>query len=142
VGVTLLSATIQATFPDGRGVRAEDLKALEVETEDGVTSVQASGEPWTAGLISFPSILLTAFASHAEPSESFFAEAQRMLEMVARFLDRRTPQKIQRLTSQGMSLRVLIEIRIDQDQMELSLPPALLSACGRHAIEILIISND
>lgn len=65
-----------------------------------------------------------------------------MLEMVARFLDRRTPQKIQRLTSQGMSLRVLIEIRIDQDQMELSLPPALLSACGRHAIEILIISND
>jgi hypothetical protein len=46
------------------------------------------------------------------------------------------------LRAKGLSLRLFVEIRMDQDQMELELPPELLTACGRHGLGIYVISND
>jgi hypothetical protein len=42
----------------------------------------------------------------------------------------------------GLSLRLFVDVRMDQDQMELEFPPALLAACGRHRLGIYVISND
>ena len=42
----------------------------------------------------------------------------------------------------GLSLRLFVEVRMNQDQMELELPAELLGACGRHGLGVYIISND
>lgn len=58
------------------------------------------------------------------------------------FLDRRSSEVTAGLRAAGLSLRLFIDVRMDQDQMELELPPELLAACGRHGIGIYVISND
>ena len=46
------------------------------------------------------------------------------------------------MRSCGLSLRLFIEVRMDQDQMELEFPPEFLAACGRHGLGLYVISND
>jgi hypothetical protein len=46
------------------------------------------------------------------------------------------------MKSSGLSLRLFIEIQMDQDQMELNFPTELLAACTLHGLGIHVISND
>jgi hypothetical protein len=62
--------------------------------------------------------------------------------VAGRFLDRRSPEVTAALRAAGLSLRLFVDIRMDQDQMELEFPPELLAACGRHGLGIYLISND
>jgi hypothetical protein len=40
-----------------------------------------------------------------------------------------------------LSLRLFVDVGMDQDQMELELPPELLAACSRHGLGVYVISN-
>jgi len=74
--------------------------------------------------------------------EAFFAGVVEAFRAAGRFLDRRQPEVTAGLRTAGLSLRLLVEVRMDQDQMELEFPPELLAACGRHGLGVYVISND
>jgi hypothetical protein len=42
----------------------------------------------------------------------------------------------------GLSLRLFVDVRMDQDQMELEFPPEILAACAQHGLGVYMISND
>jgi hypothetical protein len=75
-------------------------------------------------------------------SEAFFAATVEAFRATARFLDRRSPAVTAAQRAAGLSLRLFVEIRMDQDQMELEFPSEVLAACGRHGLGLSLISND
>jgi hypothetical protein len=134
---------LQASFPDGREVAAGDfLVPLQIRPVDEVEATRADGGEWAAGMIYFPVTRLSAFVHEAEPHEVFAKELRRALLVAAAFLDRRPTTVLDELRSTGLALRLFIDVRMDQDQMELNLPHELVAACGRHQLGVFVISND
>jgi hypothetical protein len=99
-------------------------------------------------MVYFATVRLSSFADVDDstdpgaPHEAFFAATVDAFRATARALERRPPAVLAAMRERGLSLRLFVELRMDQDQMELSLPPELLLACGQHDLEIHIISND
>jgi len=77
-----------------------------------------------------------------EPSEIFAETVRQGLERAARWIATRPEGAFDRCRNSGMNLDIFIGGWIDQDQMDLSLPPAFLHACGTAGLEISIITND
>jgi hypothetical protein len=113
-----------------------------------VEAARAEGGPWASGMVYFAVVRYSDFA-HVDASAdagaqsiAFEAAVAEALRAAARFLDRRPPAILVAMRAKGLSMRLFIEIRMDQDQMELELPPELLAACGQHGLGVFIISND
>ena len=141
VGSILIA--LQASFPDGREVASNDFIApLAIGESDGVEATQAEGGEWSSGMVYFPVTRLSTFARETEPHEAFAAGVHRALLTAAAFLDRRSADAMNKLRSKGLSLRLFIDVRMDQAQMELVLPPEFMAACGRHRLGVFVISND
>lgn len=143
-----VSIGLQASRADARGVSsAEFLVPLAVE-HDEVEATHADGGAWAAGMVFFAVVTYGEFA-HVDRSADAGAQSITFEEGVAnafraagRFLDRRAPAITTGMRATGLKLRLFVDVRMDQDQMELELPPELLGACGRHGIGIYVISND
>jgi hypothetical protein len=150
IGVAVGSVLIalQASREDGRSVtRGEFLDPLSIRPGE-VEAIKADGGRWAAGLVYFAVVRYGAF-DHIDTSEdagaqseAFFAGVVDAFRGAARFLDRRPPSVTASMRAAGMSLRLFVDVRMDQDQMELELPPELLAACGRHSLGVYVISND
>ena len=146
IGSVLIA--LQAYRQDGRGVTsAEFLDPLSIRPGE-IEAVKADGGPWAAGLVYFAVVRYGAF-SHVDTSadagaqsESFFTGVADAFRCAARFLDQRPPSVTATMRATGSSLRLFVDVRMDQDQMELELPPELLAACGRHGLGVYVISND
>jgi hypothetical protein len=146
VGSVLIG--LQASRRDGRGVTSgEFLTPLNIQPGE-VEATRADGGAWASGMVYFAVVRLSAFAGAGDstdpgaPVEAFFAQVVEAFRATGRFLDRRPPEVTASLRAAGLSLRLFVDVRMDQDQMELELPPELLAACGRHALSVYIISND
>jgi hypothetical protein len=146
VGSVLIG--LQAWRRDGRGVTSgEFLAPLNIQPGE-VEATRADGGAWASGMVFFSVIRLSAFSGVKDstdpgaPTEAFFAQVVEAFRATGRFLDRRPPEVTAGLRAAGLSLRLFVDVRMDQDQMELELPPDLLAACGRHALSVYIISND
>ncbi len=146
VGSVLIG--LQASRGDGRGVTScEFLAPLNIQPGE-VEATRADGGAWASGMVNFSVVRLSSFAGAGgpadpgAPTEAFFAGALEAFRATGRFLDRRQPEVVAGLRAAGLSLRLFVEVRMDQDQMELELPPELLAACSRHALGVYVISND
>ena len=139
---------LQASRGDGRGVTtAEFLAPLAVQPGE-VEATRADGGAWASGMVYFAVVRHSDF-DHVDKSidagaqsEAFFAGIVEAFRAAGRFLDRRSPDVTRAMRAAGLSLRMFVEVRMDQDQMELELPPELLGACGRHGLSVYVISND
>jgi hypothetical protein len=146
VGSVLIG--LQASRGDGQGVTAvEFLTPLAIQPGE-VEATRADGEAWTSGMVYFGVVRHSDFdhidksADAGAQTEAFFAGIAEAFRATARFFDRRSPGVTSALRAKGLSLRLFVEIRMDQDQMELDLPPEVLAASGRHGIGMYLISND
>jgi hypothetical protein len=146
IGSVLIA--LQASHRSGRGVTtAEFLEPLNIRPGE-IEGVQADGGSWVAGLVYFAVIRRSAFAhidtssDAGAQSEAFFAGVIEAFRGAARFLDQRPPSITANMRAGGLSLRLFVDVRMDQDQMELELPPEILAACGRHGLGMYVISND
>ena len=140
--------TLQASREDGRGVTgSEFLAPLNIQVSE-VEATRADGGAWASGMVYFAVVRYSEFAGvdstvdAGAQSEAFFAAVVDAFRTTAGFLDRRQPEVTAGLRAAGLSLRLFVEVRMDQDQMELEFPPELLAACGRHGLGIYVISND
>ena len=146
VGSVLIG--LQASRSDGLGVtNGEFLVPLNIQPGE-VEATSSDGGSWTSGMVYFAVVRYSDFA-HVDltadagaQSEAFFAGTVEAFRTTGRFLDRRSPEVTASMRAAGLKLRLFVEVRMDQDQMELECPPELLSACGRHSLNIYLISND
>lgn len=133
---------------DGRGVTTgEFIAPLEIRPGE-VEGIRADAGEWAAGMVYFAVVRSSSFA-HADTmtdagaqSEAFFAGVVEAFRAAGRFLDRRSPEVTAAMRLAGLSLRLFVEPRMDQDQMELEFPPDFLAACSRHGLGVYVISND
>jgi hypothetical protein len=146
VGSVLIG--LQAARDDGRGVTsAEFLDPLNIQPGE-VEATRADGGAWASGMIYFAIVRYSAFAhidtsvDAGAQSEAFFAGVVEAFRSAARFLDERPPSVTAAVRAAGLSLRLFVDVWMDQDQMELELPAELLAACGRHGLGAYVISND
>lgn len=146
VGSVLIG--LQASRKDGQGVSTvEFLTPLDIRPGE-VEATLADGGSWAAGMVYLAVVRYSGFvhvdttADAGAQAEAFHAGVVEGLRAAGRFLDRRTPDVTATLRAAGLSLRLLIDVRMDQDQMELEFPSELLAACGRHGLGMYLISND
>jgi hypothetical protein len=146
VGSVLIA--LQASRRDGCGVTsAEFLEPLNIRPGE-VEGVQADAGSWAAGLVYFAVIRYSAFdhidtsADAGAQSEAFFAGVIEAFRVAARFLDQRPPSITAGMRAAGLSVRLFVDVRMDQDQMELEFPPEILTACAGHGLGVYMISND
>lgn len=146
VGSVLIA--LQASRPDGSGVTsAEFLGPLDIKPGE-VEGARADGGPWASGMVYFSIVRETDFA-HVDTasdagaqSEAFYRTVIDAFRDVGRFLESRPSETTAKMRATGLSMRIFVDVRMDQDQMELELPPEFLAACGRHGLPIYVISND
>lgn len=139
---------LQASRKDGRGVTSgEFLDPLNIQPDE-VEATRADGVAWASGMVDFEVVRMSAFADvdgsidAGAPTEAFYAGVIEAFRAAGRFLDRRSPEVTAHMRAGGLSLRLFVDVRMDQDQMEVELPPEFLSACGRHDLSVYVISND
>jgi hypothetical protein len=146
VGSVLIG--LQASRKDGRGVTTEEFLAPLAIRSGEVQATRADGGEWSSSMVYFAVIRHSDFdhvdksADAGAQTEAFFAAIVDAFRATARFLDQRPPEVSASMRAAGLSLQLFIEVRMDQDQMELELPPELLAACGRHELKAYLISND
>lgn len=146
VGSVLIG--LQASRADSRGVTAREfVEPLEIH-EGEAEAVRADGGEWASGMVYLSVVRPSDFAGVDDsvdavaPTEAFDAGVIDAFRDAAGFLDRRPPEVTARLRACGLSLRLFVEVRMDQDQMELEFPPEFLAACGRHGLRLCVITND
>jgi|SRR5262245_17605126 len=146
VGSVLIS--LQAWRDDGRGMTsAEFLDPLNIQPGE-VEATRADGGARASGKVNFATVRYSGFAhidtsaDAGAQSEAFFAGVVEAFRGAARFLDERPPSVTAAIRAAGVSLRLFVEVRMDEDQMEFELPAELLAACGRHGLGVYVISND
>jgi hypothetical protein len=139
---------LQASHDDGDNVSAAAfLDPFDIRPGDVESTVADAGDE-AAGMIYFAVVQHSDFAhvdkssDAGSQSEALFAGIEKAFRATARFLDQRSPEITASVRAAGLSLRMFIEIRMDQDQMELDFPPEFLAACGRHGLGVYVISND
>jgi len=148
MSVGAIQITLQSWREDGRGVSAEEFLAPLNLQPGEVEATQTDGGAWASGLVYLATVNFSEFthvdasADAGAPREAFGAAIQEAFRAAARFLDQRPPEVTARLRAAGLSLKLFVEIRMNQDQMDLEFPPVLLAACGRHDLGIFLISND
>ncbi len=130
------------------GVTSEEfLVPLEIDPGE-VESARADGGAWASGMVCFA---VVRYSDYSNIDTSADAGAQSIafengiadgFRKAASFLSERQPQVTAQMRSAGLQLRLFVEIRMDQDQMELSFPPEFVAACAQHALTVYIISND
>jgi hypothetical protein len=146
VGSVLIG--LQASRTDGENIPAAAFLTPFAIKPSEVESVVADAGEEAGGMIYFAVVRHSDF-SHVDKSadagaqsEAFFAGIGNAFRATAQFLDHRSPSITDSIRAAGLCLRLFIEIRMDQDQMELELPPEFLAACGRHGLGVYVISND
>ncbi len=139
---------LQASRKDGRGVTsAEFLAPLDIQSGE-VEGIRADGGPWASGMVYLAVVHDSEFA-HVDTrtdagaqSEAFSIGVVEGFRAAGLFLDQRPTEVVAAIRAAGVSLRLFVELRMNQDQMELEFPPELLAACGRHGLGVYVISND
>jgi hypothetical protein len=136
------SIVLISSYPDGRNVsRSEFVGPLVALPSDRVTSVTFDGGAWTSSNIEFSNFNLDSYRAQAEPSEAFFEDVERIFSGVASWIDERRGL-LKSVRESGLELTLLVDMVIDQDQLELVLPAAVLRAAGEAGIPIQVITND
>ncbi len=143
MAVYSIKISLQSSSIDGGNIADEHfVKALAITSEDLINSVVSNRGKWATSSVIFPIIRLNDYANESEPSEVMFQKVRLTLNTIAGFLDRRPIEMMDSIKGRGLNVSLFIDVWMDQDQMELTLPPLLLKACGRHDLEIVMISND
>jgi hypothetical protein len=101
-----------------------------------------------AGLIYFGTVRLEDYAGvdtredEGAQSEALFNGIREALRVTAKFLDDRSADVSNAMRAAGMSMRIFMDVHMDEDQMEMELPVELLAACAKHGLGVYVMTND
>ena len=131
------------TRTGGANIAAEDFVALlSFAAEDKIEGTSSDLGIYRGSFVEFPMVLLSDYADAEEPTEVYAAVVQDYLLTVAAFLDRQEVTTFEQFRASGLCVYIYLEVRMDQNQMQIKLPVPFLAACARLGIGIEMISND
>ena len=137
-----VEVVLRAFFLSGREVtRAQFVDALGVVEGDDVLEVKSDRGPSQSSLLVFSRCRLQDFAESDDSFEALNTQVQTDLRRMAGWLLAREASIID-LRQSGLTIDVLVDLWIDRDQLDLSLPQEFLLACGKTDLAIEIVSND
>jgi hypothetical protein len=118
---------------------AERLEAVTGETVVDVREKEAAG--LTTG-VWFVRERASHYASAEDPQEALSRAVGARLVNAAAWLDSRATRVFDDMRGEGLTLDVFIAAWISSDQIDLTLPPQFLLACGRLGLEVSLCTND
>ncbi len=134
---------LQASFGDGRNISESDfIKCLTIAGEDPIEGTTADRGNWASSCINFSIVRLSDFSTEDEPHEAMSATLMTVLNGVSSFLNRQSVAAFEDFQSRELKVNLLVDVRMDEDQMEFDLPSGLIASCGRLGLGIYMISND
>ena len=142
MAVKQITASLVATHLDGRSVTSKEfLEPLKIDSDSRFVRVAADRPKGMSALIEFFHSDIAAHRGAPERYVSFDNEVASSFDSVGTWLGGRV-DALQSMANNGLRLLFIVEIWINQDQMELVVPPAVLLACGQAGIRLQVISND
>ncbi len=142
MAVESFELSLRGYYKDGHAVTRDVFaEPLNARRSEGIVDVVCDRGSWQSGLIVLSQRRVSDYEQESEPHEAFAAEIRVDLERIARWLVERE-EGVSRIKEAGLTVDVFMDVWIDQDQLELSLPPSLLLACGRLGLEVQIVTND
>ena len=142
MSIQAIEVLLSAHFADGRKVtRAEFVDVLGVAEGDGVLEVITDRGLWQTSLLVFSRCRLQDYAQQEDVCDALDTQVQTDLKRMAGWLIAREASFAD-LRASGLAVDVFVDLRIDQDQLDLSFPPEFLFACGKAGLAIKIVSND
>lgn len=140
-----LDVALQCSHEDGQKVpKARFLDRLALGKKKGgpVASTKAGRYEWEASLVQFRALRPEQFADEDEPDEALQAATQELLAEVAAWLAMQPRGVFEALREDGLDVRLYVGVMLADGDLELSLPPALLAACGAAGVPIDVLSDD
>ena len=126
---------LQACGENSGAVRSAFVMPLGVQANEPIEHIGRC-------TVQFPIVRLSECRDAEEPHELLAARIKGVLKTAAEFLDRRPADVFDSVVAAGLSVRVFIDIRMNQDQFEIDLTAEFVRACGRHGLGIFVMSND
>lgn len=134
--IRTISCSLVASRSDGKNVgKSEFVDLLDVE---GFATTSDRGA-WASSTVELLTLRCSDFSGD-EPYEAFSSALSSGLETTAQWLSRNSRALARRPTE--LKVMVLLEATIDQDQIDLEIPPVLMSACGQCSASLQIVSNE
>jgi hypothetical protein len=130
-------------WADGRNVlRDHFVDPLRLVVGDGgVLAIEAGAGEWRSAKAVFFNREANAYADREEPSAAFEEDITAAFAAVAEWTDSRSAA-LRDLRATGLKVVLLIDLFMNDDQMEIVLPSAMLQALGSANVPVHIISND
>ena len=142
--MSLQAATVslRGFYRDGRNVSpGVFLVPLDLSPSDSIVETTCDRGPWQSALVVFSRRRIGDFRSASEPHEAFAAALASDLLNLETWLEAHGRQ-VAAVKASGVEMDVFLDLWIEQDQLEICLPPPLLLACGQLDLKIEMITND
>jgi hypothetical protein len=104
--------------------------------------VYGSAERWRAVGLTIGRFQVQDFQQYENRWEAFDSEVDAWLTAFAKWLSGIQRPNLDALRGRGWELRVTINLEIDGDQMDLTLPPEFCTEVGRLGLYLFILSNE
>ncbi|HWE94743.1 MAG TPA: hypothetical protein VG269_12330 [Tepidisphaeraceae bacterium] len=133
---------MQAHYPDGRPVDSDEfVNGLGVSIAP-YSRYGAAGQ-WSAVGLQIGTVQISSFEEFGtERYEEYEKAVQKSLLAFAGWLAAIPTKDMQRLMADGLNVRLLMTLQMDQDQMEVNIPPELSSQLGRLGMGFYMLSNE
>lgn len=143
MSIISLDVLLHCYHKDGHNIKHDDfIGLLEGITDSCVSDSVADNGEDAASYLVLLSLNVSQFEREEEPYEAFSAEMTHGFELMAEWLNKQSSEVFEKLRNNDFKVSLFIDMWIDQDQLQLSLPARLLSSCARLEIGIEAISND
>ena len=134
---SIVGVLVASRPPDGENIAATDfVNRLDV----GDLVVTGGRGRWSSSTIDLFAVSAATFMAAAEPSAAFEAELEARLSSAARWIAARAAT-LEALANE-LTIFLLLDVNMDQDQLDLTLPVDLLAACARARIKLQLVTND
>lgn len=130
-----------ASRPDGGPILPSDF-AAGLGTDCSMLQSFGNGGRWQSAGFSVYELTREPFLHLEEPSEAFFESQRLALIQFASWLENVDAVALRDFRNKGNRVRVIVEMVIEDDQMELELPGEVLAQLGRLNIPLLVSTDS
>lgn len=139
--IRTIEVSIRAWYPTGDTILPSTfISILNVDVND--RRPVGTGEPWQAARIVLAELNLDSFNAADEPHEAFHKKLTQMLRQAGEWISTADYKSLAKSRSEGLSVDVFVEVRIDDNQLELLLPVEFLAQVTRLQLPIEVMADS
>lgn len=138
--IVTVEVSLRGWRPQGQALHPKDL-LHNLGFSQLHLALSGSGEPWEAARVVLCQLAHKSLSAHEEPSEAYAKSIDAALLDVAGRLSALDHAKVQELCNQDCKLDLFIEAHIDQNQLDLTIPPELHAQLARLSLPLRILTD-